>query len=76
MNPRWRPVIAVLPAVALIAGGWGFYAIWHKYASELHGASAGLHSSWLIGASVLWLATYMQLILLWAASFPWWGSRD
>jgi hypothetical protein len=75
VNPRWRPVVAVLPVVALIAGGWGFYAIWHTYASELHGASAGLRPSWLIAASVLWLATYVQLILLWAASFPWWGSR-
>jgi uncharacterized membrane protein YbhN (UPF0104 family) len=75
VNPRWRPVVAALPAVALIAGGWGFYAIWHKYTPALQGASAGLHPSWLIGASVLWLATYIQLILLWAASFPWWGSR-
>jgi uncharacterized membrane protein YbhN (UPF0104 family) len=68
-------VVAVLPAVALIAGAWGFYAIWHKYTPELQGASAGLHPSWLLGASLLWLATYVQLILLWAASFPWWGSR-
>jgi hypothetical protein len=75
VNPRWRPIVAILPAVALIAGAWGFYAIWHEYTPELHGAVLGLRPSWLIAASVLWLATYMQLILLWAVSFPWWGSK-
>jgi uncharacterized membrane protein YbhN (UPF0104 family) len=75
VNPRWRPVVALLPAVALIAGAWGFYAIWHQYTPELHGASAGLRPSWLIAASLLWLVTYVQLILLWAQSFSWWGSR-
>ncbi len=71
---RWRRVVAVLPVVALIAGAWGFYTLWERYRPELAGAPTGVHWSWLLGASALWFATYVQLILLWAASFVWWDA--
>jgi hypothetical protein len=75
MSPGWRRVTSVAQIVALIAGAVMVYEFSRRYTTSLHEASIGLRWGWLALASGVWLAGYLQMIELWASSFPWWGSR-
>lgn len=66
---------SVAQIIALIAGAVVIYKFSQHYTASLHEASIGLRWGWLVASSLVWLAGYVQMIELWASSFPWWGSK-
>lgn len=75
MTSRWRRVVAVLPAVVVIAG---VAAVVHeltpRYGPTLSDTPWAVEWPALIAASAIWLFGYVQLIQMWGRSLVWWNS--
>jgi hypothetical protein len=73
MKPAWKRVIQWSAVVALIAGFIALYKFYQSYTAELR-VPVGVSWGEVLLASLIWASGYVQMILLWTSSFPWWGS--
>jgi hypothetical protein len=74
MKPAWRKVIHWSAAIALVAGLFALYKFYQSYTAQLRGAAVSVSWGEVLLASLIWTSGYVQMIQLWASSFPWWGS--
>ena len=59
----------------LIVAGVFLVRLAKDYAGGLSDARFALDAAHLVGATALWLASYVFLVRLWAGSMAWWGAR-
>jgi len=67
-------VLAVLPAIVIVAAVVALVQLTRAYGATLHDAPLTVNWGMLVLASAVWLVGYVQLIQLWGRSLVWWGS--
>lgn len=74
-RPRWRRWLIIIgEGVGLVAAGVALYGLIRLWGPLLRAAHPRLRWEPLLGASLVWMASYAQLVQLWAASLPWWDA--
>lgn len=69
---RWRRVLVLLQIVALVAAIAVLVSRLRLSAPQWEAARPHIDWSMLLLASAVWMASYAQLVQLWASSLPWW----
>ena len=71
---RWRRLLPLLQVVAILAGIVALVGLVRSSSPSLRAARPHIQWPILFAASAVWLASYTQLIQLWASSLPWWDA--
>jgi glycosyltransferase 2 family protein len=74
MNGRWRRLMLLAQAVALVAAVVVLVRLPRLSAPQWQAARPHLGWGMLVAASAVWVASYAQLVQLWAGSLPWWDA--
>lgn len=74
VRSRWRKLAPAAQVVAVVAALVALYALVRASGPVLRAAHPVLHWGTLAAASVVWMASYAQLVQLWASSLPWWDG--
>jgi hypothetical protein len=73
-RPVWRKLAPAAQLLAVVAGLAGLYGVVRVAIPVLRVARPVIHWGTLALASAVWLASYAQLVELWASSLPWWDG--
>jgi hypothetical protein len=60
--------------VAIVAGIVALFGLVRSSSPALRAARPHIHWPILFAASAVWMASYSQLVQLWASSLPWWDA--
>ena len=71
---RWRRLLPLVQVVAIIAGIVALIGLVRSSSPALRAARPHVHWPTLLLASAVWMASYSQLVQLWASSLPWWDA--
>ena len=71
---RWRRLLPLVQVVAIIAGIVALIGLVRSSSPALRAARPHVHWPVLLLASAVWMASYSQLVQLWASSLPWWDA--
>lgn len=75
VNSRWRLAVPALQVAALVAAAVFLVRFWRAMPHGMGDRGPTVRWPTLILASVIWIASFLQLVELWTRSFAWWGSR-
>jgi hypothetical protein len=70
----WRKLAPAAQILAVVAGLAALYGLVRAAAPVLQAAHPQMDWGMLAAASALWLASYTQLVQLWASSLEWWDG--
>jgi hypothetical protein len=71
---RWQRLLPLVQVIAIVAGVVALIGLVQSSSPALRAARPHVHWPMLLLASVVWMASYSQLVQLWASSLPWWDA--
>jgi hypothetical protein len=70
----WRRLLPLVQVVAILAGLAVLIGLVRSTSPALRAARPHVHWPMLLLASAVYMASYAQLVQLWASSLPWWDA--
>ncbi|GEM_PF-280417 len=71
---RWRRLSTLVQVLAAVGGCLAVYGVVRVTGPTLRRAHPQLEWRTLAAASLVWFASYTQLVQLWSSSLPWWDT--
>ena len=71
---RWQRLLPLVQVIAIVAGLVALFGLVRSSSPALRAARPHVQWPLLLLASVVWMASYSQLVQLWASSLPWWDA--